>query len=105
MPEWLTAGSWGLLAGSALLVGAALGYYVRVPQRLIAGVIAVGSGVLISALSFDVMDQAYRHGGFGSAAAWSAGTDVPANRSPTRHPACRASFERQEDGGAVAVHQ
>src|SRR4051794_27366857 len=30
---------------------------------------AFGSGVLISALSFDLMDEAYRHGGFGSAAA------------------------------------
>jgi zinc transporter, ZIP family len=63
MPEWLMAGSWGLLAGSALLAGAAAGYWLTLPQRLIAAVMAFGSGVLISALSFDLMDEAFRRGG------------------------------------------
>jgi zinc transporter, ZIP family len=67
-PVWLRAGLWGLLAGSALLLGAALGYFVRVPQRLVAAVMAFGSGVLISALSFDLMDEAYKRGGFDSTA-------------------------------------
>lgn len=67
-PVWLLAGLWGLLAGSALLLGAALGYFVRVPRRLIAAVMAFGSGVLISALSFDLMDEAYKRGGFDSTA-------------------------------------
>jgi ZIP family zinc transporter len=69
LPVWLRAGLWGLLAGSALLLGAAAGFLSRVPQRLIAGVMAFGSGVLISALSFDLMDEAYRRGGFDSTAA------------------------------------
>src|SRR3954464_2832849 len=68
MPVWVQAGLWGLLAGSALLVGAAVGYYLRVPRRLIAGVMAFGSGVLISALSFELMDEAFRRGGFDSTA-------------------------------------
>ena len=68
-PIWLQAGLWGLLAGSALLVGAAVGYFARVPQRVIAAVMAFGGGVLISALSFDLMDEAYRQGGFDSTAA------------------------------------
>ena len=55
MPLWLQAGLWGLLAGSALLVGAAIGFYLRVPTRLVAGVMAFGSGVLISALSFELV--------------------------------------------------
>jgi ZIP family zinc transporter len=63
MPEWLMAGLWGLLAGSALLAGAAGGYWLTLPQRLIASVMAFGSGVLISALSFDLMDEAFQHGG------------------------------------------
>lgn len=67
-PVWLQAGFWGLVAGSALLIGAALGYFVRIPQRLIAGIMAFGSGVLISALSFDLMDEAYKRGGFDSTA-------------------------------------
>jgi ZIP family zinc transporter len=66
---WLQAGMWGLLAGSALLVGAAIGYFARVPQRLIAAIMAFGSGVLISALSFDLMDEAYKRGGFVATAA------------------------------------
>lgn len=65
---WLQAGLWGLLAGSALLLGAAIGYYAKIPQRLIAAVMAFGSGVLISALAFELMDEAYRRGGFDSTA-------------------------------------
>jgi ZIP family zinc transporter len=58
------AAAWGLLAGSALVVGAAVGWFARVPKRTIAAVMAFGSGVLISALSFELMDEAYRAGGF-----------------------------------------
>lgn len=65
-PIWLQAGFWGLVAGSALLVGAAAGYFTSAPRRLIAAIMAFGSGVLISALSFDLMDEAYRRGGFDS---------------------------------------
>lgn len=68
MPLWLQAGMWGTIAGSALLLGAAAGYLARVPRRVIAGITAFGSGVLISALAFDLMDEAYRRGGFDSTA-------------------------------------
>ncbi|WP_460905226.1 ZIP family metal transporter [Spirosoma areae] len=64
MPVWAQAGLWGLVSGSALLLGALLGYFLSVPQQLIAGVMAFGSGVLFSALSFELMDEAYRTGGF-----------------------------------------
>jgi ZIP family zinc transporter len=60
----LRAALWGLVAGSALIIGAFAGYFARTPQRLVAAVMAFGSGVLISALSFDLMDKAYRQGGF-----------------------------------------
>jgi ZIP family zinc transporter len=61
---WAQAGFWGMVAGSALLLGAAAGYWLHVPQRMIAGIMAFGSGVLISALSFDLMEEAYTMGGF-----------------------------------------
>jgi ZIP family zinc transporter len=64
MPRILQAGLWGLVAGSALLVGAAVGYLTTLPQRLITAVMAFGGGVLISALSFELMDEAYQRGGF-----------------------------------------
>jgi ZIP family zinc transporter len=68
VPVWLQAGFWGFVSGSALLIGAAVGYFTRVPQRVIAAIMAFGSGVLISALSFDLMDDAFRRGGFNSTA-------------------------------------
>jgi ZIP family zinc transporter len=52
----------------ALLIGAAIAYFAHVPQRLIAAIMAFGSGVLISALTFELMDEAYRRGGFDSTA-------------------------------------
>src|SRR4051812_41211572 len=64
MSTALLAGFWGLVAGSALVLGAAIGYAVRVPARVIAAIMAFGSGVLMSALSFDLMDEAYQRGGF-----------------------------------------
>ena len=64
IPMWLQAGFWGLVAGAALLVGAGVGYRFAVPARLVAGIMAFGSGVLISALSFELMDEAFKTGGF-----------------------------------------
>src|SRR3954453_19350251 len=68
MPAGLQAGLWGLLAGGGLVLGAAVGYFARVPQRIIAAIMAFGSGVLISALSFELMQAAYERGGFGATA-------------------------------------
>jgi ZIP family zinc transporter len=68
LPISIQAGLWGLLAGAALLIGAAIAWYVPVSARVIAAIMAFGSGVLISALSFDLMDEAYRRGGFPAAA-------------------------------------
>jgi ZIP family zinc transporter len=68
VPLWLIAGWWGFFAGAALILGAAAGYLLRIRQRVIAAIMAFGSGVLISALSFDLMDEAYKRGGFDSTA-------------------------------------
>lgn len=66
MPLWMQALIWGLVAGAALVVGAAVGYLTNLPQRLVAAVMAFGSGVLISALSLELMEEAYEQGGFDS---------------------------------------
>jgi len=50
-------------------VGAAIPFFANLPQRLIASVMAVGSGVLISAVAFELMDEAFARGGFDSTAA------------------------------------
>lgn len=56
------------MAGSALIVGAAIGWFAKIPQRIVAMVMSFGSGVLISALSFELMDEAFNRGGFASTA-------------------------------------
>jgi ZIP family zinc transporter len=63
MTVWLEAGLWGLLAGGALVVGAAIAWFVRVPHGVVYGVMAFGAGVLISALAFDLVDEAETTGG------------------------------------------
>lgn len=68
MPEWVEAGLWGLVGGVALVLGAAVAWWVRVPRRVVAGIMAFGAGVLISALAFDLVDEAQRVGGLGPTA-------------------------------------
>ncbi len=65
----LQAALWGLVAGGALLLGAAIGYFVRLPQVVSASVMAFGIGVLISALSFNLMEEATATGGVAAAVA------------------------------------
>jgi ZIP family zinc transporter len=60
----LQAGFWGLVSGSALILGALIGWFLPLPRRLVAAIMAFGAGVLISALSFELMDEAWRQGGF-----------------------------------------
>jgi ZIP family zinc transporter len=62
------AAFWGLVSGSALVIGALLAYFNNVPRKIIAFIMAFGSGVLISALAFNLMDEAYKRGGFASTA-------------------------------------
>ena len=69
MTVWLQAGAWGLLAGGALVLGASVAWFVRVPQAVVASIMAFGAGVLISALAFDLVDDAERTGGLGPAVA------------------------------------
>ena len=59
----LEAGAWGLLGGAALVIGAAVAWVARVPPRLVASVMAFGAGVLISALAFDLVQEAADTGG------------------------------------------
>ena len=58
----LTALLYGVLASSGLLVGVAIGLVTSPPRRLIAAVVAFGSGVLVSALTFELMEEAFAEG-------------------------------------------
>jgi ZIP family zinc transporter len=113
IPTWLQAGLWGTLSGGALVIGAALGYFFNVPQRLIAGVMAFGSGVLISALSFELMEGAYQRGGFDSTAAgFVAGAaiftaaNMVLSRKGARHRKRSGEHQKNEGeagGGGLAI--
>ncbi|RMI43225.1 ZIP family metal transporter [Streptomyces triticirhizae] len=67
MWEIVLAGLWGLVAGSALLLGAGIGYGTRVPRWLIAAVMAFGSGVLLSAVAFELVGEAFERSGMAPA--------------------------------------
>ncbi len=104
---------WGFFSGGALVVGAAIGYFVKVPSRVVAGVMAFGSGVLISALSFELMEEALKEAGLTAAAAgfllgaaiYSGANRLLAiwgakhrKRSGKQHPS-----EEDESGSGVAI--
>ena len=59
---WLAAIS-GLIGGGTLLVGAAVAWFVDIPQRVVAGIMALGAGVLISTLAFELVEEAADVGG------------------------------------------
>jgi ZIP family zinc transporter len=63
VPAWLEAALWGLLGGAALVLGALVAWFSRVPAAVIAAVMAFGSGVLISAVAFDLVQEAPDTGG------------------------------------------
>ena len=102
------AGLWGLLSGSALVLGALLAWFVRIPPRVIAAVMAFGSGVLISALSFELMDEAVKRGGFaatsmgflGGAAVYTA-ANIALSRWGAKHR--KRSGDQQDGGGGLAI--
>lgn len=58
----------GVIASSALVVGAVVGARVRLPKALLAGMLAFASGALITALAFELFQDAYEHGGIWRAA-------------------------------------
>jgi ZIP family zinc transporter len=59
----LEAGFWGLVAGSSLVLGGALGIWLPIPKRIVALVMGFGAGALVSALAFDLTAEAFEEGG------------------------------------------
>lgn len=66
------AGAWGLVGGSALLVGALIGVLTRVPRRAVGWVMAFGSGVLIASVAFELVAGAQAEAGLQVASAGAA---------------------------------
>jgi ZIP family zinc transporter len=49
---------WGLLAASSLVIGAVIAFRIRIPLRVIGLIMGFGAGVLISAVAFDLVEEA-----------------------------------------------
>ncbi|GAB3602479.1 ZIP family metal transporter [Microbacterium aureliae] len=62
MGLWLAALS-GLIAGGSLLGGAAVAWFVTIPRKVVAAIMAVGAGVLIATLAFELVEEAASDGG------------------------------------------
>jgi ZIP family zinc transporter len=100
-----------------LVLGAAIAYVANLPQRIIAAVMAIGSGVLISAVAFDLMDEAFKRGGvtatglgFIVGAAIYTAANVFISRRGARHrkrsgsnPDERQSHAEGNSGAAIAI--
>ncbi len=56
----LEAFVWGAVAASALLIGALAAYVWTPSRRLIAVVMALGTGLLIGSVSFELIDEALK---------------------------------------------
>jgi zinc transporter, ZIP family len=113
VPVWLEAALWGLLGGGALVLGALVAWFARVPQPVIASVMAFGSGVLISAVAFDLMLEAADTGGLlptaigflGGALAYVGANAILARHGARhrKHPGARQPSENQQAGSGVAI--
>ena len=61
---------WGILAASSLVIGALVALRFRIGLRVIGLILAFGAGVLISAVAFDLVEEAVsKSGGHGAAIA------------------------------------
>jgi ZIP family zinc transporter len=49
---------WGLLSASSLVIGAVIALLFRIPLRVIGLIMGFGAGVLISAVAFDLVEEA-----------------------------------------------
>lgn len=104
----LEAALWGFVGGAALLMGALVGLLLPTSQRVIGLIMGFGSGVLISALAFELTDEAYTLGGtdavvFGltlGALAFFVGDAIIDHRGGEHR---KRSGGEQEDGAAGAI--
>jgi ZIP family zinc transporter len=74
----LEAFFWGAVGGAALVLGALAGLFLPVHRRVLGLVMAFGAGVLISAVAFDLVEEAFETsaGAGGMAAGFFAGAIV-----------------------------
>lgn len=99
---------WSFLAASTLIVGGAIALRWDIPERVLGLVMAFGSGVLISALAFELVEEAYnKAGGRGVSLGLLAGSavfytgDLLIDRMGGEHR--KHSGGKQEGGSGLAI--
>ena len=115
MGSWYDALLWGTVAGSALVIGSGIAWKWHIPPKIVSSVMAFGAGVLISALAFELVDEAVESGGltatvwgfFAGAVAY-VGANVLLARAGARHRKRSGKKQPSEadspgSGGAIAV--
>src|SRR5438270_846184 len=111
MPIWLSAALWGLLGASSLILGAAVAFVARIPQRIIAGIMAFGCGVLISAVAYDLLEDGFQEGRIwpivaGSIAgslAYAAADWYVSRRGGQNRKRSGEQQQKQSEGGGLAI--
>jgi ZIP family zinc transporter len=63
------ATAWALLAASSLLAGALVAFVVEIPRRMLGLIMGFGAGVLISAVAYELVQEAFEVSADGSAVA------------------------------------
>ncbi len=59
----LLALMWGAVAGSAVFMGALVGIFVKIQKKMIGYIMAFGTGVLLGAASFELLNESIELGG------------------------------------------
>ena len=99
---------WGALAASSLLLGAALSYMFAPGRKTIAAVMALGSGLLIGSVAFDLVDEALKTSSIGAvtivvlsgAAVFTIGNWLLARNGAAKR---KSSTGGQADGSPLAI--
>ena len=94
------------MGGASLLIGALLGIYAGASRRTLALIMAFGAGVLLSSVAFELMDEAYRRGGFDAAAIGllsGAAVFFVADREVNRRGGERRKSPGEKQGGSASA--
>ncbi|RBQ22982.1 hypothetical protein ALNOE001_12470 [Candidatus Methanobinarius endosymbioticus] len=62
IPGYILAGLWGATGSCALLIGGFFGYKYNISKRVIVVIKAFSSGILISAVCFELLFEACAYG-------------------------------------------
>ena len=62
----LEAALWGVIASSSLTIGSLLTFWLKPGRRIIGLIMAFGAGTLISAIAYDLVEEAANSGRTGN---------------------------------------